>query len=101
MAFAMSAMFLIGYLWYHAVNAETKFGGTGALKVAYLLILASHVILSMTIVPMALSAFWFAFTKQFQKHTRVTRILHPIWLYVSVTGVVIYLLLRPYYPGAV
>ena len=99
-AFVVSAMFLVGYLAYHAVNAETKFGGTGAIKVAYLIVLASHVLLSMTVVPMALSAFYFAFTRQFQKHTRVTRILHPIWLYVSVTGVVIYLLLRPYYPGA-
>jgi putative membrane protein len=62
-------------------------------------LLASHVLLSVPIVPMALTAFYFAFRKQFDRHARVTRVLHPIWLYVSVTGVLVYLLLRPYYPA--
>jgi putative membrane protein len=97
-AFAASALFLVGYLAYHAVHGDTKFGGEGAVKVVYLVILASHVLLSMGIVPMALAAFYFAWRKDFAKHTRVTRVLHPVWLYVSVTGVVVYLLLRPYYP---
>jgi len=96
-AFAMSALFLVGYLAYHAVHGDTKFGGTGAIRVVYLLILASHVLLSAGVVPMALAAFWFAWRKRFDRHTRVTRILHPVWLYVSVTGVVVYLMLRPYY----
>jgi putative membrane protein len=97
-AFAASALFLVGYLAYHAVHGDTKFGGEGAVKVAYLVILASHVLLSMGIVPMALAAFYFAWRKDFAKHTRVTKVLHPVWLYVSVTGVVVYLMLRPYYP---
>lgn len=96
-AFAVSALFLVGYLAYHAVHGDTKFGGTGALRVAYLLILASHVLLSVGVVPLALAAFWFAWKKRFDRHTRVTRLLHPVWLYVSVTGVVVYLMLRPYY----
>lgn len=97
-AFAASALFLVGYLAYHAVHGDTKFGGEGALKVVYLVVLASHVLLSMGIVPMALAAFYFAWKKDFAKHTKVTRVLHPIWLYVSVTGVVVFLMLRPYYP---
>ncbi|MCA2977117.1 MAG: DUF420 domain-containing protein [Myxococcaceae bacterium] len=98
-AFAASTLFLVGYLAYHAVHGDTKYGGEGVGKVVYLVILASHVLLSMGIVPMALAAFYFAWRKDFAKHTRVTKVLHPIWLYVSVTGVVVYLLLRPYYPA--
>ena len=97
-AFVASSMFLVGYLAYHAMHGDTRFGGLGAIKVVYLVILASHVVLSVPIVPMALAAFYFAVQKRFELHKRVTRVLHPIWLYVSVTGVVVYLLLRPYYP---
>lgn len=96
-AFAASALFLVGYLAYHAVHGDTKFGGTGAVRAAYLVLLASHVLLSTLVVPLALSAFYFAWRRDFQKHTRVTRVLHPIWLYVSVTGVVVFVMLRPYY----
>jgi putative membrane protein len=98
-AFAASALFLVGYLAYHAVHGDTKFGGTGAVKVVYLVLLVSHVLLSMGIVPMALAAFYFAWRKDFSKHTKVTKVLHPIWMYVSVTGVVVFLMLRPYYPS--
>lgn len=96
-AFVSSALFLIGYVAYHAVHGDTKFGGTGGVRTFYLLLLASHVLLSVVVVPGCLAAFWFAFKKDFSKHTRVTRWLHPIWLYVSVTGVVVFLMLRPYY----
>ncbi len=96
-AFAASGCFLVGYLAYHAVHGDTKFGGTGALRTFYLLLLASHVLLSLFIVPLSLTAFWFAWKREFARHTKVTRWLHPIWLYVSVTGVVVFLLLRPYY----
>ena len=99
-AFAVSALFLVGYLAYHAVHGDTKFGGAGAVKVVYLLILASHILLSAGIVPLALAAFYFAYRREFRRHTKVTRVLHPVWLYVSVTGVVIFLLLRPYYPAS-
>lgn len=98
-AFASSTLFLVGYLAYHAVHGDTKFGGEGAVRVAYLVILASHVLLSTVIVPLALAAFYFAWKKRFTTHVKVTRVLHPIWLYVSVTGVVVYLMLRPYYPA--
>lgn len=98
-AFAASALFLVGYLAYHAVHGDTKFGGVGAVKVVYLLVLASHVLLSMAVVPLALTAFYFAWKKAFARHVKVTRWLFPIWLYVSVTGVVVFLMLRPYYPA--
>lgn len=96
-AFVASSLFLVGYLAYHAVHGDTKFGGTGTVRVVYLVILASHVLLSIGVVPMSLAAFWFAWKREFPRHMKVTRWLHPIWLYVSVTGVVVFLMLRPYY----
>jgi putative membrane protein len=96
-AFAASSVFLIGYIAYHAVHGDTKFGGIGPIRAVYFALLISHVLLSIAIVPMSLSAFYFALTRQFSRHVRVTKVLHPIWLYVSVTGVLVYALLRPYY----
>ena len=92
----LSALFLVGYVAYHFVHGDTKFGGIGAIRTVYLSILASHVLLSIAVVPMVLTALYFAWRKQFSRHTKVTRILFPIWLYVSVTGVVIYFMLRGY-----
>jgi putative membrane protein len=92
-AFASSAAFLVCYLVYHYVHGDTRFGGHGALRTAYLIILATHVTLSMAVVPLALTAFWFAARRAFVRHKRVTRFLLPIWLYVSVTGVVVYWML--------
>lgn len=98
-AFVASTLFLVGYLAYHAVHGDTRFGGTGGARAAYLALLASHVLLSMPVVPLALAALWFAWRREFQRHAAVTRWLFPAWLYVSVTGVAVYLLLRPYYPA--
>ena len=98
-AFVASALFLVGYLAYHAVHGDTKFGGVGMLRTIYLTILVSHVLLSTVIVPLALTAFYYAWRRDFRKHTKVTRVLHPIWLYVSLTGVVVFMMLRPYYGG--
>ncbi len=96
-AFAASSLFLIGYVAYHVVHGDTKFGGQGPIRTVYLLVLASHVFLSLFIVPSSLAAFWFAWRGEFRRHVAVTRWLHPSWLYVSVTGVVVFLMLRPYY----
>jgi len=98
-AFGASALFFASYLVYHAVHGDTRYAGTGAMRSVYLTVLASHVLLSMTVVPLALTAFWFAFRRQFGRHRRVTRVLWPIWMYVSVTGVAIYFLLRGSYGG--
>ena len=93
-ALAMSGVFLVGYLAYHYVHGDTKYAGDGLGRVFYLAVLASHVILSITVVPGALTSFYFAFTQQFERHRRLNRVFLPIWLYVSVTGVAIYFMLR-------
>lgn len=93
-AFAASSLFLVSYLTYHYLHGDTRYPGTGAGRTAYLILLASHVLLSIPVVPMALFAFYFAWKKQFARHKRVTRVLAPLWLYVSVTGVVVFAILR-------
>ena len=93
-AFASSALFLICYVAYHYIHGDTKYLGTGAMRAVYFTVLLSHVLLSVGIVPMALAAFYFAWKKRFSTHKKVTRVLLPIWLYVSVTGVAIFFLLR-------
>lgn len=94
-AFAMSSLFLVSYLTYHYVHGDTRYPSSEGLdRTLYLVLLASHVILSVPVVPMALFAFYFAYRKQFVRHRKVTRWLAPIWLYVSVTGVLVFLVLR-------
>lgn len=93
-AFASSALFLVGYLAYHYVHGDTKYPGTGATRGVYLALLASHVLMSIPVVPMCLAAFYFAFKRSFASHGRVTRLLLPMWLYASVTGVLVFLMLR-------
>jgi putative membrane protein len=93
-AFACSALFLVGYLSYHFVHGDTKFTGTGAIRSVYFALLISHILLSMSVVPLALTSFYFAFTRSFVRHRRLNRVFLPIWLYVSLTGVVIFFMLR-------
>ncbi|MGZ5957907.1 MAG: DUF420 domain-containing protein [Myxococcaceae bacterium] len=96
-AFAASALFLVCYLAYHAAHGDTRYAGAGAMRAVYLAVLATHVLLSTTVVPLALTAFWFALRREFGRHRRVTRVLWPIWMYVSVTGVAIFFMLRSSY----
>jgi putative membrane protein len=93
-AFCASSLFLVGYVAYHYMHGDTKFMGQGAIRFAYFSILISHVLLSIAIVPMALAALYFAYQQRFQVHAKIARVLFPIWLYVSVTGVVIFFMLR-------
>jgi len=93
-AFASSALFLVSYIVYHYVHGDTKFTGEGAIRSVYFLILITHVSLSTLVVPGALGAFWFAGTQRFAVHKKITRVLLPVWLYVSVTGVVVFFMLR-------
>ncbi|MFO0693478.1 MAG: DUF420 domain-containing protein [Polyangiales bacterium] len=93
-AFLASTLFLLGYVAYHAVHGDTRFAGEGPIRAVYLFILATHVILSMSVVPLALTCFYLAFRERFETHRKVARFAMPIWLYVSVTGVVIYFMLR-------
>ncbi len=91
-AFAVSGLFLLGYVAYHFVHGDTKYAG--AFRPLYLSVLATHVLASMTVLPLALTAFFFAARREFARHTKVTRVLWPIWLYVSVTGVVVFFMLH-------
>jgi putative membrane protein len=93
-AFAVSTVFVIGYLYYHSVHGDTRYTGGGALRVVYFVVLITHILLSMVVVPGALTSFYFAYTRAFDRHRRLNRIFLPIWLYVSVTGVLIFFLLR-------
>jgi putative membrane protein len=93
-AFACSSLFLVGYLSYHFVHGDTKFAGIGPIRAFYFALLISHILLSLSVVPLALTSFYFAFTRSFARHRRLNRVFLPIWLYVSVTGVVIFFMLR-------
>lgn len=93
-AFASSALFLVGYLSYHFVHGDTKFTGVGPIRLVYFALLISHVLLSISVVPLALTSFYFAFTRSFTRHRKLNRVFLPIWLYVSLTGVAIFFMLR-------
>jgi putative membrane protein len=95
-AFATSTLFLIGYIVYHSLHGETKFPGQGFVRPVYFFILISHIVLSAVALPMILTTFWFALSNQLVRHVKLARWTYPIWLYVSVTGVVIFFMLRAY-----
>ncbi len=95
---ATSAAFLCCYVVYHLSVGSVKFKGTGAIKVVYLSILISHVILAMAIAVMVPMTFWRAFKNDVERHRKIARITFPIWMYVSITGVVIYAMLYHLYP---
>ncbi len=92
-AVGTSALFLVCYLWYHAHHGVTRFQSRGMVRVAYLAILGSHTILAVVIVPMVLATLFRALQKRFDLHKRVARLTLPPWLYVSLTGVVVYWML--------
>jgi putative membrane protein len=93
-AFCFSCLFLICYLISHALHGDILFAGHGAVRAVYLSILASHIILSMAALPLILITFFFSLSGRFPQHKRIARYTFPIWLYVSVTGVVVYAMLR-------
>ncbi len=110
-AFFLGILFLISYILYHSTTSSTIFGDVnrdgildeaetvlaGGMRSIYLLILLSHILLAIIVVPLVLFAFYFALTDKFDKHKKIVRFTLPIWLYVSVSGVAVYLLIRPYY----
>lgn len=97
LSFLMGALFLVSYVLYHLSNESTPFGGVGTIRTVYYLLLASHISLSIGVVWFVLKAIYFALSGQFADHRRMTRWAFPIWLYVSTTGVIVYLLISPYY----
>ncbi|MGH9843776.1 MAG: DUF420 domain-containing protein [Blastocatellia bacterium] len=98
-AFATSTLFLISYLTYHYLHGSTKFQGQGIVRAVYFSILFTHTILAVVIVPMVLVTLSRALKARFDKHRRIARWTLPLWLYVSVTGVVVYLMLYQLYPA--
>jgi len=95
-AFVTSSFFIIGYLLYHNFVGHTPFPGEGIIRPIYFFILITHIILSAFIVPLVLTSFYFAFSGKFNIHRKVSKWTFPVWLYVSVTGVMIFFILNIY-----
>ena len=96
-AIALSLAFLVMYVAYHMTSDSTKFGGEGWIKFVYFFILISHILLSIAVIPLVLFTYVRALASRFDHHKKLAKITFPIWLYVAVTGVVVYLMIAPYY----
>jgi uncharacterized membrane protein YozB (DUF420 family) len=104
-ASSISALFLVSYLSHHAIRTyyfglgPTRFTGEGLIRPIYFTILTSHTILAALVAPFVVATLWRGLTGKFDKHRNLARLVYPIWLYVSVTGVIVYLLLYQFYPA--
>ncbi len=96
-AISCSVLFLVMYVAYHMTSDSTAFGGEGAIRYVYYFILITHIILSIVVIPFVLITYVRALAKRFDRHKKIARITFPIWLYVAITGVVVYLMISPYY----
>lgn len=96
-AFGLGAVFLVSYVIYHASAPSTTFGGEGLVKTIYYIILITHIILAAVALFPILLAYYFGMTGKYVRHRKVVRYAYPIWLYVTITGVVVYLMISPYY----
>ncbi|MEJ1237844.1 DUF420 domain-containing protein [Chryseolinea sp. T2] len=93
----LSAAFLVLYVLYHMTSDSTAYGGEGPLKYVYYFILITHILLSVGVVPLVLFTFSRGVRSDFTRHRKLAKITFPIWLYVAVTGVIVYLMISPYY----
>ncbi|GAA3949211.1 DUF420 domain-containing protein [Hymenobacter algoricola] len=96
-AFLLGALFLVSYVVYHSQVASTQFGGVGTIRYVYFALLLSHIALAAITVGLVLFTLYFALTEQFARHRRIARWTFPVWLYVSITGVIVYFMISPYY----
>lgn len=96
-AIGCSVLFLILYMAYHMTSDSTTYGGEGWLRSVYFFILISHIILSVIIIPFVLITYVRAITNNFERHKQIAKITFPLWLYVAVSGVIVYLMISPYY----
>ena len=96
-AFVLSAIFLLSYVTYHYFVGHTAFGGSGAIAMIYKTVLFSHIVLAALVLPLILLSFWYGLGNKIHRHRKLVRFSFPIWLYVTVTGVLIYLMISPYY----
>jgi len=97
LAIILSCCFLLLYIGYHMTSESTTFGGEGAIKYVYYFILISHIILSVAVIPLVLITYVKALAQRFDKHKKIAKITFPLWLYVAITGVIVYLMISPYY----
>lgn len=95
--FVLSALFLVSYIIFHSFGVETKYPADAPMRMVYLFILITHIILAAVVLPLVLITFYYGLTKKYRQHRRIARWTFPIWLYVTVTGVVVYLMISPYY----
>ena len=96
-AFTLGSLFLVNYVLYHLTNESTAYGGQGWIRPVYYFLLVSHIVLSVVVVWFVLRAVYFALSGQIAKHKQTVKYAFPIWLYVSTTGVIVYLMIKPYY----
>jgi putative membrane protein len=96
-AIALSVAFLVMYVAYHMTTDSTKFGGEGMIRNVYFFILITHILLSIAVIPLVMITYVRALAEKFDRHKKIAKITFPIWLYVAVTGVVVYLMISPYY----
>ncbi|QCD61077.1 hypothetical protein B9C57_00225 [Tenacibaculum maritimum] len=97
LAMLCSILFLLMYIGYHMTSDSTKFGGEGVVKYIYYFILVTHIILSIAVIPFVLLTYVRAQLGKFEAHKKIAKITFPLWLYVAVTGVVVYVMISPYY----
>jgi putative membrane protein len=97
LAFVLGAVFLVCYVIYHASAESTPYGGEGASRYVYFTLLISHILLSIGVVPLVLMSFYYALNGMIKEHKKLVKYTFPIWLYVSITGVAVYLMISPYY----
>lgn len=97
-AMVLSVLFLVIYILYHTTAGHTKFGGEGTIRLVYFILLITHIVTAAIQAPFVLYAFLYGYTGQIEKHQKIVKISYPLWLYVSITGVVCYLMISPYYP---
>ncbi len=97
-AFALGGVFLVFYIIYHISNPANKFSGEGFIRYIYFFILITHIGLSLIVLPLVLRAVYYAVTRQFSRHKAVVKYAYPIWLYVSASGVAVYLMLYHLFP---
>lgn len=97
LAILCSVLFLLMYIAYHITSDSTPFGGEGTIRYVYFFILISHILLSIAVIPLVLITYVNALSKRFDQHKKIAKIAFPIWLYVAVTGVIVYIMIAPYY----
>ncbi|MBD0833468.1 DUF420 domain-containing protein [Aestuariibaculum sediminum] len=96
-AIILSLLFLVMYVAYHMTSDSTKFGGEGVLKYMYYFILITHILMSIVVIPFVLITYVRGITNNIERHKKIAKITFPLWLYVAITGVLVYIMISPYY----